>query len=221
MKAKRLLTVLLVFYLATSGIISAYYWYNVKNYVKTENAHVLVNVSVVKAPIAGRIVQLKIRESQDVEKNEIIGFLKPSPAYSRKEALVPILASVHGQIIRIGVHEGEFVAAGENLLGIADLKTAYVEARLTETEVSRVHVGQTVDVHLDAQGDKSFSGIVSHVGRSTIKSTFPAYSLVPLQEQPKEEELIPVKIKVRDAALIPGTSASVTIKVMGDGDGIF
>lgn len=221
MKAKRLLTGLLVFYLATSGIISACYWYNAKNYVETENAHALVNVSVVKAPIAGSIIRLKVRESQDVEKNEIIGFLKPSPAYSGNEALVPILASVHGQIIRMGVHEGEFVTAGESLLGIADLKTAYVEARLTETEVSRVHVGQTVDVHLDVQGDKSFSGIVSQVGRSTIKSTFPAYSLVPLQEQPKEEELIPVKIKVRDAALIPGTSASVTIKVRGDGDGIF
>lgn len=218
MKAKRLIIMLVAFYLAGSALISGYYWYQHQNFVETDDSRAMVDVAVIKAPAAGRLLSFDLRENQEVKANEVVGFVQ---AESAKGGRVRVLAPVSGRILRIGVKEGEIVTNGQNLLAVADLGTTYVQARLTETEAERIHVGQMAAVSLDSADKKVYPGVVSVIEQVTENAVWPIISLTPPRKQPREEALVPIRIEVRGAHLIPGTHASVKIKVRGDNDGLF
>lgn len=221
MKAKRLIILIISSYLLVSAGISAYYWMHHQNYVETDDAYTKVDYSLLTAPVTGRLIQLDVRENQEVHAGEVIGMIQAGPASATPGARVPLLAPISGQIIRIGANDKEVVTAGQKLLAVADLASAYVEARLTEKEASRIRVGQTVDIQFDTMGDQEFTGIVSRIEGVTEKAVWPIISLTPARKEPREEELVPVRIQVKGAKLIPGTSAEVAIHVRGDADGLF
>ncbi|NGQ94789.1 HlyD family efflux transporter periplasmic adaptor subunit [Brevibacillus sp. SYP-B805] len=221
MKAKPLLTALIGFYLLGTAGISGYFWYHHQNYVETDDARTKVNVSLVTAPATGQLVSLPLRENQEVQAGEVLGWIEAPAATSAMDGRYVLKAPVSGRVMRIGVHQGEVVTSGQNLLAIADPDTAYVEALLTETEASRVRVGQTADVSLDTAGGATYTGIVSGVEGVTVSAVWPLISLTAPRQQPREEQLVPVRIKVMGARLIPGTSASVKIRVRGETDGLF
>ncbi|MFM1651588.1 efflux RND transporter periplasmic adaptor subunit [Brevibacillus sp. B_LB10_24] len=221
MKAKRLIFSLVAVYLTGSVLISGYYWYNYQYYVKTNDARAKVDLSLVTAPVTGKVYSLDVRENQEVKANEILGFMQALNSSASSETRIPLIAPASGRVMRIGAAEGEIVTNGQNLVAIADLQTAYVEARLTETEATRVRVGQTVDVRLDTESGHTYPGVVSLVEGVTEKAVWPIVSLVPARQQPREEELVPVRIQVKDARLIPGTNASIKIRVRGDSDALF
>ncbi|MCK9912042.1 efflux RND transporter periplasmic adaptor subunit, partial [Microbacteriaceae bacterium K1510] len=130
---------------------------------QTEDARAKADLTVLKTPITGQIASLQIRENQEVEANEVIGFVRAATASASPGTRVPLIAPASGRVLRMGVQEGEVVTSGQNLLAIADLETTYVEARLTETEVSRVRIGQTVNVSLDTAAGKTVTGVVSMI----------------------------------------------------------
>ncbi len=217
MKAKRILFALVACYAVGTAVITGTYWYQETRYVKTDDAHVKTGMTVLTAPADGRIVRLDVRENQPVQANEIIGAVKNRSA-DASGGLVPLTAPAAGKVLRVGVREGEVVTADQPLLVIADLSRAYVEARLPEEDAARVRVGQSVDVRLDAHGGHRYGGVVSQVGSATEQKLSPLVSLGPAQKTPKESQLVPVKIRVTDTALIPGTSAFVTIHIGGGAD---
>lgn len=221
MKSKRLIIMIISAYLVVSAGISAYYWLHHQNYVETDDARAKVEYSVVKAPVTGRIIQLDIRENQEVHANEVIGVVQAGPASPTPGARIQLLAPVSGHVIRIGAKNQEVVTSGQNLVAIADLANTYVEARLEESEVARVRVGQLVDVQLDSKGKQEYKGIVSRIEGVTEQAVWPLISLTPARQQPREEELVPVRILVPDVHIIPGTSAEIAIHVRGDADGLF
>lgn len=221
MKAKRIIILILSLYLITSAGVSGYYWMHHQNYVQTTDARAKVDYSIVKAPATGRLIQLDIRENQEVHANEVIGVVQAGPASPHPGARIPLLSPVSGQVLRIAVKNQEVVTSGQSLLAIGDLTTTYVEARLTEDEVSRVRVGQVVDVQLDVTGRKEYKGIVSRIEGVTETAVWPLISLTPVRNQPREEELVPVRILIPDVPIIPGTGAEVAIHVRGDQDGLF
>jgi multidrug resistance efflux pump len=220
-KAKRLIIALVAFYLVIGVCISGYYWLNNEKYVQTNDARTKVNISLLKAPSAGHVMNFDIRENQEVTANEVLGFVQSGAASTASGNRLPLVSPVSGQILRIGITDGEMVTSGQNLLAIADTKTTYVEARLTETEAARVHVGQLADVSLDTSGGQTFAGVVSKMEDVTEKAVWPIVSLTTPRQQPKEEELVAVKIEVQGAHLIPGTNASVKIRVGDGADGFF
>ncbi len=220
MRAKRLIVLILSLYVAASGGISLYYWLQHEHYVKTDNARTNVDVALLKAPAAGSIIELDVRENQQVRANEVIGYMQAGPVSSTPGARIPLLAPKSGYVLRVGVNEREVVTAGQPLAAVADLGSAYVEAHLMEKEASRVRVGQTVDVYLDTYGGQAFKGIVSRMENVTVKETWPIVSLVSSKE-PREEQLVSVRIQVPDTPLVPGTGAEVAIHVRGESDGVF
>ncbi len=220
-KAKRLIILIVSAYLIVSAGISAYYWINQLNYVETVDARAKVDFSVVTAPANGRIIQLDIRENQEVQANEVIGVIQASATAKTPGERIPLVAPISGKVMRVGANPNEVVTSGQNLVAIADLAATYVEARLTEAEVSRVRVGQIVDVKLDSSGKQQYKGIVSRIEGVTETAVWPIISLVPARQQPRQEQLVPVRIQVQGAAIIPGTSAEVAIHVRGDADGLF
>lgn len=219
MKAKRLIIVLVAFYLAGSALISGYYWYQHQTYIATDDSRAMVDLAVIKAPAAGRLLSFDLRQNQEVKANEVVGFIQTTSGNGGGR--LPVFAPISGRVMRIGATEGEVVMNGQNLLAIADPGTAYVQARLTEKEATRIHVGQAVAVSLDSAGGKVYPGIVSVIEQVTEAQVWPIISLTPPRQRPREEELVPIRIEVQGAHLLPGTNASVKIQVRGDSDGLF
>ncbi|MBC9784585.1 HlyD family efflux transporter periplasmic adaptor subunit [Heliobacterium chlorum] len=213
MQAKKLIILIIGSYLVAVGLISAYYGYQHTFYVQTDDAKVGVDLTVIRAPIGGRITDLKVQEKDTLAKDEVVAIMEGSPAPSQPINRVPVAAPISGQILRLDARDGEAMTAGQPLAAVADLKAAYVEARFKEEESNRIKVGQTVEVQLDGAGGKTYSGMISDLKRNTEMITWPMISLTPARQQPKEDQLVTVKIQVPDAPLIPGTSAAVKIKV--------
>ncbi len=78
-----------------------------------------------------------------------------------------VRASIAGTITKLDLKVGEFVAAGQPVVTIADLSSWEVKTTdLTEIDVVNVSEGQPVEVTLDAMPDITLKGNVLSIGQS-------------------------------------------------------
>lgn len=101
------------------------------------------------------------------------------------------------------IEVGEAVREGQKLLQIAELKAFVIETRVHEAQISRVRVGQTTQIRVDAYPDKTLTGKVTHVSPVAAKTNWNAADV----------KVYPVKIAIEDtpAGLKPSMSAEVQI----------
>jgi len=89
---------------------------------------------------------------------------------------VTITASMSGLITRLNVEQGENVImgtlnnAGTVLLTIADLGTMEAWVEVDETEVVKVQLGQKAKITIDAFPDTEFTGEVTEIGNSPLRT---------------------------------------------------
>jgi HlyD family secretion protein len=87
-----------------------------------------------------------------------------------------IVAPMSGRITRLAVEEGEVAVPGTFsretglLMTIADLSVMQVRVRVDETEVVRVHVGDSAEIAIDAFPDTTFTGRVTAISHSSVRS---------------------------------------------------
>src|SRR5204862_272160 len=87
---------------------------------------------------------------------------------------VDISADITGRITRLSVEEGEVAVPGTFskdvglLLTISDLSVIQVKVNVDETDVVRLHLGDSVEVTIDAFPDTTFRGRVTKVSNSAI-----------------------------------------------------
>ena len=117
-----------------------------------------------------------------------------------------VTAPMDGVVIAKGVELGETVTsgvssfnAGTMLFTVADLDSLVIKVNLNEVDIAKVHVGQPVQLTLDAYPQRSFAG--------TVKFVAPAATLV---EKIKVFE-IEVELAKLDEAFRTGMSANVEI----------
>lgn len=210
-----------------AGIVG-YYSYQNAHYVKTDNARVAADVVRVSPEIAGNLLSWNVKEGDYVKAGQILGrqdlqaalsssALNPSAignvgAVMAQKALLK--APISGQVIQSNAVVGEMVAPGTVLAVIADTSHMYVSAEIKETNISRVHIGQVVNVYLDAFPGRSFPGRVDRIGEATA-STF---SLLPAQNDTanytKVTQVVPIKIHLLQTygdRIMVGMSASIRI----------
>ena len=117
-----------------------------------------------------------------------------------------------------GVRVGQYVRPGGALLSVVPLAEAYVVANFKETQVSRLRIGQPVEIRADAFGDKTIMGRVD----SFAPATGAEFALIPVENAvgnfTKIAQRLPVRIAVdrRPAlagALRPGLSVVVKVDV--------
>jgi len=83
-------------------------------------------------------------------------------------------APLDGQVTRVAVEEGEVAVPGTFsretglLMTVSDLSVIIVKVQVDETDVVRLHLGDSADVTIDAFPDTSFSGRVSKISQSAI-----------------------------------------------------
>lgn len=139
-------------------------------------------------------------------------------AYKEKELLLSyteVRAPVPGYVEK-SVDPGTYVQPGRPLLLIVQLDKAYIRASFKEIKLEGIHVGQPVEIVLDAYPDRTFKGRVA----SLYSGTGETFSLLPPENATgnwvKVTRRIPVKILLDERPppnfpLLVGMSAYVTV----------
>jgi len=133
---------------------------------------------------------------------------------SRTEIRAPASGVVGARAVR----PGQYVRPGTALMSIVPLGEAYVVANFKETQVSRLRIGQPVEIRADAFGGQKIKGRVD----SFSPATGSEFALIPVENAvgnfTKIAQRLPVKIAVERAeplagGLRPGLSVEVKVDV--------
>ncbi|MBD3235243.1 MAG: efflux RND transporter periplasmic adaptor subunit, partial [Candidatus Eisenbacteria bacterium] len=141
-------------------------------------------------------------QEQEIER------LRAALAAARRDlAETHVTAPIDGLVTQIFVEEGENVVTGTMnnpgtvILEMADLSRMEVEAKVDETDIIAVSVGQPARIEVDALPDTVLQGAVSRVGQAGRTS------------QEGADFLVRVRIKSSPPRLRPGMTADVEILV--------
>ncbi len=132
----------------------------------------------------------------------------------------PLNYTVHspidGQVAERIAQIGEVVAPGQPLLSVVNPGDIWITAKVKETRMTHVRVGQPVDIDVDTYPDRKFHGHVDRI----LPVSAAAVSLLPPENASgtfvKVIQRIPVRIHIDDAGsytLRPGMSTEVRIHI--------
>ncbi len=130
-----------------------------------------------------------------------------------------VLAPADGYISQKRVEVGQRIQPGQPLMALVSLDEPYVVANFKETEITKVRIGQPVDIKVDVYPDFVYAGRVAGIDAGTGA----AFALLPPQNASgnwvKVVQRVPVKIildKVPPEThpLRVGLSAEVSVNVM-------
>lgn len=105
-----------------------------------------------------------------------------------------VTAPADGCVGRRAIEEGQLVAPGQTITMLIPDTRKWVVANFKETQMPRIHTGQTVDISIDALPGKHFSGTVTAISAATGSK----YSMVPTDNSAgnfvKIQQRVPVRI---------------------------
>ncbi len=223
MRRTILIPFLIFIALAAIGGAIAYWIYDSYNYYRTDDAQVTGNVVNVSAPTAGTLTSLSVKLGDKVTAGQTIASITPvtstsTPATggtSGSPLSLNLTSPINGTILQVPAVQGQNVAPGLALVSMTDLRAVNVTTYVDENAINNISVGQSVDIHIDAYSDTSFTGHVVQI----IQATAGQFSLLPNQDPTsgnftKVGQRIPVVISLDGTAgkaIVPGMSAEVTI----------
>ena len=125
-----------------------------------------------------------------------------------------ITAPAGGIVTHKAVERGELVSPGSTVVTLSELDSVYVMIYVTEKELGRVRLGDTVEVGIDAFPGRAFPGKVTYIS--------PEAEFTPKNVQTKEDRVklvfgVKVEIENREGLLKPGLPADAAIRVAGNG----
>ncbi len=129
---------------------------------------------------------------------------------------VPVAGIVGARAVR----PGQYIRPGSALMSVVPLTDTYVLANFKETQVSRIRIGQMVEIKADAFSKTPIRGRVD----SFAPATGSEFALIPVENAvgnfTKIVQRVPVKIVVEandplKGALRPGLSVEVQVDVRG------
>jgi len=221
-----ILVPLLIFLaLAAIGGAVAYWIYNSYNFYSTDDAQVSGKIVSVSAPISGTLTSLNVKLGEQVTSGQTIGAITPVSITSTTStsgtasgpAPLDLTSPINGTVLQVPAVQGQNVAPGLSIVQVTDTSTVSVVAYVDENAISNVSVGQSVDIHIDAYSDTSFTGHVIQI----IPVAAGQFSLLPNQDPTsgnftKVGQRIPVVISLDTSSgkqIMPGMSAQVTIHI--------
>ncbi len=128
-----------------------------------------------------------------------------------------IAAPTSGWVTNVTLHSGNIVQANQPLFALISDQVFWVDANFKETDISKIHPKQTVDVVVDMYPKHHFKGIVESISGGSGT----AFSLLPPQNATgnwvKVTQRVPVRIRIinldQDHLLRIGTSAKVKVHI--------
>jgi multidrug resistance efflux pump len=194
------LLVILVLALLAAGVFAASYFLDARNYVSTDNAQVDGDKIAVNAPASGTLIDWRANQGAELTEDQVVGRIKVNGGFVQPQ-----------QSIRAP-------ANGTQLAIAYDFSKVYVTARVDETDIDAIHIGQRVDFSVDAFPDNDFHGTVREIqgGAAGVFSLFPQSNSSGTFQ--KVTQVIPVKVSIDDLQglnLVPGMN--VTVKIHKNG----
>jgi membrane fusion protein, multidrug efflux system len=172
------------------------------------------NAGVAEASGALTTAQGKLSQASDPSQVEAAGaqlyLAKQNLSYTR------IYAATDGYVGEKSAEVGQTIGAGLTLMTIVP-HIVYITANYKETQMGRMRVGQSVDIHVDAYRGVTFHGHVASINPASENT----YALVPAQNASgnfvKVTQRIPVRVDVddqrSDLPLRPGMSVETYVRV--------
>jgi len=187
--------------------VAGYFIYEGDFYYQTDNARVDTVIYQLTAKSQGKLQEVYVSQNDVVTAGEVLARVD-NGAYIR--------SPIDGTVINVNMEEGDYVTATDIVVVVAKTSDIYITANVEETNILKIHSGQTVTVALDAYG-KSFNGFVDVVNTVTsTKLSGATSSFTTSGTYTKVTQLIPIKIKLVDnidLAEIIGTNATVKIRI--------
>ena len=205
--SKRMLVLAAIVIVLAGFGIAGYFVYEGSFYYQTDNAKVDTMIYQLTANASGKLEKMYVYENEDVKAGQVLarvanGFIIKSP--------------IDGAVIDVKMQEGDYVTPTDVVLVVAKTSDIYITANVEETNILKLHPGQSVTVSLDAYG-QSFDGYVDEVDQVTsAKLAGSLTSFTTSGTYTKVTQLIPVRIRLRndiDLADIIGTNATVKIRI--------
>jgi multidrug resistance efflux pump len=221
---RTILVPLLIFLaLAAIGGAIAYWIYDSYNYYRTDDAQVSGQIVSVSAPAAGTLTSLTIKQGEQVTAGQTIGSITPAAATTSTggTSVAPLslnlTSPIDGTVLQVPAVQGQNVAPGLALVEVTNLSSVKVIAYVDENAINNVNAGQSVEIHIDAYSDTSFTGHVVQI----VPVAAGQFSLLPNQDPTsgnftKVGQRIPVVIALDGTSgkvIMPGMSAEVTIHI--------
>ena len=132
----------------------------------------------IKPPVGGRMEEVLVQEGDNVKEGQVIAWMSSTDRAALIDAArargprelarwqeiykaTPIIAPLAGAIIARNVEPGQTVTMSDAVLVLSD--HLIIEAQVDETDLAQIHLGQPVQIVLDAYADKLLEGVVSHI----------------------------------------------------------
>ncbi|MBS0622500.1 MAG: HlyD family secretion protein [Verrucomicrobia bacterium] len=132
-----------------------------------------------------------------------------------------IYASQNGIIANRWVWLGDTVSPGQTLYTLVDLEDVWVLARLEETKMAHVKLGDFVKIHVDAYPNYTFHGEIFAIKGATASTFSPIPSNNATGNYTKVAQRVPIKMTIeppddfpkdQPLYLFPGMNVEVTIE---------
>lgn len=204
-KLKKLLYPL-VFSVVILGCCIGYYLFSVNaSYFKTDNAKVTAKLYSVMPVTNGKLISWDVENGDLVEQDQVLG---------RQEVLPYITSPITGTVVKNDGAVNQVVSAGASLAVIADTSNLYIGVNVEETDIMKIHLGQVVDVKIDAYPRKTFKGQVTEIDPATQTYFTNTTSFSTSGTYTKVTQLIPIKVTIEnkdDLPLVFGMNATVKV----------
>jgi multidrug resistance efflux pump len=207
-KISKTMVIAAVIVILLAGLgIAGYFIYEGYFYYQTDNAKVDTMIYQLTANARGKLEKVYISQGDEVKAGQVV---------ARVENGSLIKSPIDGTVIAVKMDEGGYVNPTDIVMAVANTSDIFITANVEETNILKIHPGQSVTVSLDAYG-RSFDGYVQDV--NTVTSTKLAGSVTSFTTSgtyTKVTQLIPVKIRLVDdidLAPIIGTNATVKIRI--------
>ena len=218
---------------------ASYYLYMMR-FVSTDDAMISVTEGhsvPITVALPGRLSSWTVNLNDDVNQGQVIGTESNQSVLSLNPSLVPLVqkdplfaqrlieqenirSPISGRVFQTNAAMGQGVQPGQVLAVIADSNQLQVTANIGESDISKIRVGQIVDLNLDGLPGQPLHGVVSKINDVTQS----VFSVVPnvtaaSGSYTNVEQKIAVIIQITDKnlakkILVPGMSAHVTIHVL-------
>lgn len=189
--------------------LGAYFYYQNKNYVKTDDAVVSADITEIVAPISGVLTSWNGEAGKGIKEKQSLGKV------SSGKSVTEVNSIEAGTIIKNQTKANELVQAGQVLAQTADMDHMYVLANIKETELKDIEIGDKVDVSVDGDSDVTFDGKVEDISYATNS----VFSALPSQNATgnytKVTQKVQVKISIQNPTkkVLLGMNAEVKISI--------
>lgn len=138
--------------------------------IRAQNAQLMSQEALEQAQTQAQIAAANLEAAQH-QVDQSAASLREARDALRKTT---ILAPMPGKITRLAVEEGEVAVPGTFsretglLMTISDLSVIEVKVQVDETDVIRLHLGDSTEVAIDAYPDTTFAGRVTEIKNSAV-----------------------------------------------------